>query len=67
MVLPRRWQRSLFILFNCGRNGGTFSWCISRWRSMVLYRYFCSVPSVAIFMSMLHSAMAGVILLLDDS
>ena len=34
---------------------------------MVLYRYFCSVPSVAIFMSMLHSAMAGVILLLDDS
>ena len=24
MVLPRRWQRSLFILFNCGRNGGYF-------------------------------------------
>ena len=24
MVLPRRWQRSLFILFSCGRNGGYF-------------------------------------------
>ena len=45
-----------------GRKGGTFSWCISRWRSMVLYRYFSSVPSVAILMSMLHSAMAGAIL-----